>query len=92
LVGEGDEMKAWCVYVGQSPYEAGCVLIYAHTRNQAKAIAYEKGPWFGCDYIDFRAKRVGHFDKYYNQDFPNYFELNTELPPGTPDFFDDNVY
>jgi len=56
-------MKAYCIYPGKDTYDEGCVLVFAKTRNKAKVIAWQYGPWI-TDYIDFNARRVPNFDKY----------------------------
>jgi len=85
-------MKAWCIFIGHSPHDDGAVLVYAHTRNDAKMIAFDQGPWTGCDYIDLRAWRMPKFDEHYNSTYGNYFERNEDLPKLSPKFFDDEAY
>jgi hypothetical protein len=77
-------MKAYNVYPGETPFDDGCVLVYAETRNKAKLKAYRAGPWT-LDYIDFKAIRVPKFDEYYNG--RQLIEENRELPEDAPRFF-----
>ena len=58
------KLKAYNVYPGDGPYDEGCLLIFAETRNKAKLYGYKKGPWLGIVYIEMSAVRVKAFDKY----------------------------
>jgi len=80
-------MKAYCVYPDVNPNVQGCVLIYAPTRNDAKYLGFKLGPWFGSEYIDFRAIRKPDFDQYYEIG-KTLIETNDELPEGV-EFFSD---
>lgn len=60
-------MKAWRV----TDRECACgssTIVFAETRNKAKAIAQYSDSFEGCDlrYVDFRATRAPALDKYYH--------------------------
>lgn len=83
-------LVAFMVYPGESPRN-GCLLVYAENRNQARQFAATKGP-FMEDYIEMRARRVPSFDQYsHGTGLPFCFETNDDLPPGAPEFYDDQV-
>lgn len=82
-------LKAFVVYPAPDPYDEGCILVYANTRNQARMIGYTKGPWVNHDgYLSFRAQRAAWFDKWAEGNKPYFCETNDELPEP---FFDDSI-
>ena len=80
-------LKAYVVFVGDSPLDEGCVLVFAYNRNAARLMAYHKGPW-SVDYIEIKARRIKWFDKYIKDDIPKLFETNDDLPEP---FFTDEI-
>ena len=78
-------MKAYCVYPGNNAFDFGCVLVYAEKRNDAKMIAFKKGP-FENDYVELRAVRKPILDKHYTGQ--RLVETNEELPDGVTFFMD----
>lgn len=88
-------LKAYMVYPGESPADAGCVLCFAPSRNKAKSYVMEHGPfggaWGRTEYIDYTAVRRPRWDEWAHQfaDSPCIIETNGELPAGAPAFFDD---
>lgn len=89
------KLKAYMVYPGESPADAGCVLCYAPTRNKARSYVMEHGPfngsWGRAEYIDYTARRAPRWDEWAddNATTPYIIETNGELPTGAPAFFDD---
>ena len=85
-------LKAYNTYPAKDPWEDGCVLVFAMTRNDAKKHAYKKGPWVGPDYIEYNAVRVPRMDKYANQSHKTYHvETNEELPEMEEPFFSEHA-
>ena len=82
-------LKAYMVYPGKDPYDEGCILCYAHSRNQARTIGYTKGPWVAIDYLETNARRVVWFDRWARGNEPYYHDTNDGLPEP---FFTDEVY
>jgi hypothetical protein len=85
----GGSMKAYNVYPGENPYESGCLLVYASSRNIGRSMAFRKGPWNEYDYIDFRAIRANRFDDLFRATGCYYIENNDELPDGVKFYVED---
>ncbi len=79
-------LKAYNTYWGKEPWDDGCILVFAYTRNEAKNIGYKKGPWIGSIYLEMNAVRAKGFDKYAKGFVPYIVESNDELPEP---FFDE---
>jgi hypothetical protein len=73
-------LKAFMVYPGDNPYDEGCILCYANTRNQARTIGCTKGPWTGGIYMETNARRVAGFDRWAEGDEPFFHDTNDGLP------------
>ena len=86
-------LKAYMVHPGESPIDAGCVLVFAESRNRARQHATEHGPWF-AEYIHMRAVRRPRFDEWAEENTPRPYiiETNDDLPAAAPAFFDDRVF
>ena len=83
-------MKAYMVWPGTAhDFSDGCLLVFAHNRNEARMFAYVNGPWgFEYGYIDFSAIRRPAFDQYAKGDKPHAIETNDGLPDGVT-FYED---
>jgi len=57
-------MKAYNIFPGDSPYDEGCLLVFAENRNQAKLIGMKACFWPGVTYVEMSARRVKNFDKH----------------------------
>ena len=90
-------MKAYAVYVGDSPWNEGCVLVFAESRNAARVIGVRYGPWH-ANYLDMTALRKPDYDQWFTPWLKNnvgsvpLIETNEELPPGCHTFFDDRIW
>lgn len=75
-------MKAWLVFHDDS----WCLMVFAETRNRAKALASEKGP---CDmpYVECRAVRLPDYDVHASSE--QVMVTNDDLPDGAPDYWED---
>lgn len=82
------QLKAYMVHPGQFSDDAGCMLVFAKSRNDAKMYAFECGWWEEWEYIEFRAIRKPEYDKYSDQCGMS-VETNAGLPEGAPPFYDD---
>ena len=71
--------KAYMVYPGVSPFDDGCVLTFAESRNKARSFTMTYGPWIGNTYLEMNAKRARRFDKYAPSK-PKIYDTNDGLP------------
>ena len=79
-------LKAYMAHEG-SPAFDGCVLVFAHKRNQARYIGSCAIASWGCgEYEITHAIRKPAFDKYAKGDTPYVIESNNELPDGVAFF------
>lgn len=85
-----DLMKAYRVFPGPSP-DLGCALVYAGSRNEARALGWRTCPLPDNEYIYFNARREPEYDQWYTPGGPRVIELNSELPDGAPPFFDEEI-
>ena len=81
-------LKAYNVYPGNNPFDYGCILVFAETRNKARTIGWHQGPWFS-EYMEMSARRVKRFDKYTIGVEPYIIESNDELPE--PFFYEGEI-
>ena len=72
--------KAYMVFPGDDPFDQGCVLTFAESRNKAKSFTMIYGPWMGITYLEMNARRIKRFDKHSPVNGPKIFETNEELP------------
>ena len=75
-------MKAW-IADGGSPVE-GCLLVFAETRNKAKAVTVNNGICVGFldEYRYVRCRRMPEFDEWYRD--KAIVEQNIDLPKECP--------
>jgi len=77
-------LKAYMAHEG-NPRADGCVLVFAHTRNQARYIG--SCACWGCgEYEVTHAIRQPSFDQYGAGDLPYVIESNDDLPAGVTFF------
>ena len=81
-------LKAYNVFPGKDPFDEGCILVFAETRNKARLVGLN-GPWLHTDYLTMSARRVKRFDKYAEGERPYYYETNDELPE--PFFYEGEI-
>ena len=77
-------MKAWCVF-DVSPVD-GVLLVFAATRNRARALACNQALW-DWEYVGTSAIRKQKWDSFF--DAERVIETNDDLPAGAPEFYDD---
>lgn len=80
-------MKAWTTFVGD-PWDSGCLIVFAETRNKAKLLGWQE-LWQGfCEYIEMGANRVPELDQYYKEGGPVSITDNNELESiGAPHWY-----
>jgi len=85
-------LKAYNTFAGESPFDSGCLLVFAETPSKAKTISLNT--FFGMDseYIDMRARRVKKLDHIANEmnGKPWCAETNDELPEGI-EFYNEEI-
>ncbi len=83
------KLKAYMAYPGESPLEAGCLLVFHETAGEAKKIGLDVfwGTEFG--YLDMRAIRKPDFDEWCKSNIPHCVKTNDDLPKGAPMFYKD---
>lgn len=84
-------LKAYMTWAGDWTEDAGCLLVYAHNRNEARSFSFHYGFW-DCDYIYFHAIRKPDFDQYAQGDSPYAIETNEDLPEGVMFYLDDDEW
>lgn len=72
-------LRAYDVHPYPDSYDCGCVLVYAHNRDEARIYVTKKGP-FDDPFAELRAIRVSSFDKYAEGDIVYSVETNEGLP------------
>lgn len=75
------------VFPGDNPLDNGSVLVWTDSRNHARLMAANSGPWLDVDYLDMRARRVAHLDRP-DEDLYYMAETNDGLPDGIEDFWE----
>ena len=79
-------LKAYMAHEG-NPHADGCVLVFAHTRNQARYVGSGAMECWGySEYEVTHAVRKPAFDQYAAGDSPYVIESNDELPAGVTFF------
>ena len=84
-------LKAYTTFMGDGPDRSGCLLVFAHTRNEARAHSVAYGPWCESEYIDMVAIRAPTWDDYAFGDEPSSAHDNSDLPIEAEPFYRENV-
>ena len=74
-------LKAYMTWPGDISRVECCLLVYAQSRNKARAYACHYGFW-DDEYIDIHARRKPDFDQYAVGEQIYAVETNDDLPDG----------
>lgn len=85
-------LRAWHVFELDS-YKSivNSLLVFAETRNDARIIAIQHGPWDYESYLSVQAKRAKDWDEHIKFSDFDIIETNDDLPKDAPAFYDEVV-